>query len=42
MTVRISGPEPGDATGKYLIDFISGQQVRATPEEMGLSSNRSG
>ena len=35
MTVRISGPEPGDATGKYLIDFISGQQVRATPEEMG-------
>ena len=31
---RATGPEIGDPTGKYLIDFISGQQVRATPEEV--------
>ena len=34
-TTRKAGPEPGDSTGNYLIDFISGRQVRATPEETG-------
>ena len=31
---REGSAEIGDPTGKFLIDFISGQQVRATPEEV--------
>ena len=31
---RKAGFKSGDPTGKYLTDFISGQQVRATPEEL--------
>lgn len=31
---KIAGARIGDPRGKFLTDFISGQQVRATPEEV--------